>query len=719
MSIESFPVFRLYVRPDGDDRASGESDAPLASLMGARDRLRQLRREGCLPAPCEVIFEDGHYAMTEPVEFSPEDSGRIVFRAKTPGKAVFDGSEVVTGWELCEVNGVSAWRVRLTGFHAERRFCRTLWANGRMCRRARFPKFDPTTKEGREKVFRVAEQRPMADHNPLKHNDYLFKPDPADPIRDWASLYDAEVVVLHYWTDERLTQPRLRSDGWIESSRCSTFCYREDWKTDRARYYIDNLFEALTDPGEWYFHSEEETLYYIPAEGESPENTEIRIPVLRSFIRLQGVPYNRDKRMGDIHGTRLVEGLSFEGLVFQRSDWRHVNPRMLFHDAIPEPERPLAANVQAAMHVPGAVDCFCASNCALIDCTVREVGSYAVDIREGCRGIRVASCTFDRLGAGGVKVHGAELDEAGWARTGHCTVTDCLISNAGLIFHSGIGVMLGSTFENIVANNRIEDLFYSGISVGWSWGYKETITRDNEILFNRIRNIGQGLLSDMGAIYCLGVQPGTRIKGNHINDVRICSYGGWGVYLDEGSSGIVVEENLVYGTERPPFFLHFGRENIVRNNILMARECGCVGVGRSEGHVGVNLYQNILITGNGLLYSRRPGNEISAIVHGLSNLVWSPEGNPIHCPGDSEDGEESLSLEELQGKGVECSSLCADPGLTRFSWERLDELDWTLPPGSPAARLGFQNVDWNACGPRPVDRRDPLESPLTRLGGGL
>lgn len=423
--------------------------------------------------------------------------------------------------------------------------------------------------------------------------------------------------------------------------------------------------------------------------------------------------------MGDIHGTRCVEGLCFDGLTFQHSDWKHVHPRMLFHDNIPAPERPLAANVQAAIHVPGAINLFAARNCILANCTIQQTGTYAVDIQQGCRAIEVRGCTFRDLGAGGVKVHGAELDEAGWARTGNCTITDNRLSRGGRIFHSGVGVMLGSSFENIVAHNLIENFFYSGISSGWSWGYKETISRDNEILNNRIKAIGEGLLSDMGAIYCLGVQPGTRIKGNHINDIRICSYGGWGIYLDEGSSSIIVEDNLVYDTERPPFFLHFGRENIVRNNILIARECGCVGFGRSEGHVGVNLYQNILITGNGLLYDGRTDTNIASIVRSLSNLICSPEEESSRSLDNAESDKEPLTLEYLQSKGAEVASIASSPGWSQFNWDHLQNSDWKLPPQSPAIKVGFRPVDWEICGPRPHHARSSLSRPLTRLGGGL
>jgi hypothetical protein len=82
------------------------------------------------------------------------------------------------------------------------------------------------------------------------------------------------------------------------------------------------------------------------------------------------------------------------------------------------------------------------------------------------------------------------------------------------------------------------------------------------------------ILSDGGGIYTLGRQPGTRLVRNHIHDIPLNAGRAEsnGMFLDEGTTELVIEENLIHDTVRSPLRFHKARENLVRNNVVTLRE---------------------------------------------------------------------------------------------------------------------------------------------------
>lgn len=110
----------------------------------------------------------------------------------------------------------------------------------------------------------------------------------------------------------------------------------------------------------------------------------------------------------------------------------------------------------------------------------------------------------------------------------------------------------------------------------------------------------------MGWDYTLGVQPGTVLRGNVIHDIEKCYYGGWCIYLDEGSSHILVEDNVCYGASTQAFNQHYGRENIIRNNIWAFGQETQVSLGRIEAHNSFTFERNIVIARGRPMFCGRP-----------------------------------------------------------------------------------------------------------------
>jgi hypothetical protein len=118
-----------------------------------------------------------------------------------------------------------------------------------------------------------------------------------------------------------------------------------------------------------------------------------------------------------------------------------------------------------------------------------------------------------------------------------------------------VGIWAGVTEATRIEHNEVHDLPYSGISVGWSWNPDPTACRDNTIAHNHVHHVMKTLV-DGGGIYTLGAQPGTVVRGNRIHDLKRGPWaerGGpiYGLYLDQGSKGFRIEDNVIRNVPRP------------------------------------------------------------------------------------------------------------------------------------------------------------------------
>jgi parallel beta-helix repeat protein len=341
-------------------------------------------------------------------------------------------------------------------------------------------------------------------------------------------------------------------------------------------------------------------------------------------------------------------------------------------------------DMQAAYDIPPAVELRRARNCRIEKNTFTHLGQYALQVWKGSHDNQVLGNEMTDLGAGGVKVGGSYIPENQDSATSGTVVSDNYIHNIGIVYPAAVGVWIGQSNGNTVAHNEISDTYYTAISLGWTWGYGPTAAHDNHIEFNNLYNIGRGLLSDMGCIYSLGVQPGSVERNNLCHDVSRFAYGGWGIYTDEGSSQILIENNVVYRTEDGGFHQHYGRENILRNNIFALGEKAQLQRTRQENHLSFTFEHNIVYWTEGKLLN---GKWTDDQFHMDFNLYWQAAGQPFQF------GRESLA--EWQKRGQDVHSLVADPLFTDP-----EHGDFTLKPGSTAAKIGFQAIDLSQVGRR-------------------
>ena len=668
------PVYSatLHVSPAGNDANPGTESRPFATPQRARDAIRQLKQAGPLDAPVTVVLHGGTYQLTGPMVLEPQDSGTeaapITYAAAPGEHPTLSGGRRITGWKKASD---TLWMTELPEVKAGQWRFRQLFVNGQSRPRARTPN---------EGFLRVA-GFPDGGHEVPYHTDcrrFEFKPGDLDP--SWTNLQDVEVIVYHFWTDSHLPIQSIDAATHIVTfANKAGKVFTDDFTANGARYIVENVFEALDQPGEWYLNRHTGVLYYMPKPGEDMSTAEVIAPQVPAFLSIRGNPTQR----------QFVEFITFQDLTFEYT----------YFELPPgnSNDQQGSAGVTAAVTLTGA------RQCSFEKCEFVNLGTWAIEVGKGCTDNVFSGNEIHYVAAGGFRVNGGTERDHPLDRTANNVIADNHLHHYGEVYPSAVGILLMNAEGSTVEHNHIHHGWYTGISVGWVWGYGRSISRDNRIEFNHIHDLGQGLLSDMGGIYTLGVSPGTVIRNNLIHDVESNQYGGWGIYHDEGSTHLLVENNVVYNTKFAAFNIHYAKEVTVRNNVFALGRLEQLSRGRVEPHKSVFFEGNIVYWKAGGLLA---GN-------------WKDEPYTFHFNPSAADSQvtstfefdwnlyfnPALKLEQVtfaggtwadwQKRGKDVHSLYADPLFVDAY-----HFDFQLKPESPALAMGFRPIDVNTVGPQ-------------------
>ncbi len=651
--------YDLVVAPDGDDSNAGTVDAPLKTLERAKEILKSSSSDEAVA----VWFREGTYTINETVEFTSADRSNVLYRSYPDEKVTFSGSRAVTGWSETTINGVKAF-ITDVEVNSDEDYFRSLFKGDKRLSRSIYPK------EGTFKIADPSESEAIPDsHAPEFFTHFAAFYAHKDQILDFANAGDVEVQIMHFWCDEHLPVHSVdASTGRIETTKPTAMRVRVD---DNFVYH--NVKEALSLPGEWYLDRTEDKLYYIPEEGDTVENTVLNAGVNDKLLDFNG-----------------AENIAFQGISFSNTDWDYVGKDGGFYGKVFDSSHPLYENIeyagdhpQAAFEVPAAINIIASSDIDFTDCRFENISYTALKFDKGAQDCDVTSCMFNEIGANAVFING---DFVVPATTRNINVTDCHIGYYGRIFSNAIGILLTHAYDCDLKYNEIHDGWYTGISVGWNWGYAEHPTNKIDISNNLIYNIGNGWLSDMGGIYTLGVQPETVISGNVIYNVGCdegaYGYGGWGIYLDEGSSEMLVENNLVYDCSSETFHQHYGRDNIVRNNIFAFGGEGAFIITRHEEHNSLTATNNIFVTDNAAMYAF--DTESDWFVDD-NNLYWDYDRGGRVLSGHTTKLLDRDSLVIVKTRGYYNNAIFKDP-----LFKDAPNRDFTLAENSPALEIGFK-----------------------------
>jgi hypothetical protein len=549
-SFLSVSVFasNFYVSPNGNDSNTGTKENPFASLERAKIAIQNSIQKNN-DEEYFVFMADGFYEIEKPVVFDSKyfsTGKRIKVKALENERPVISGGIRLQAWKKDEAG---FWHAELPNKGNGNWNPRELFIDGKRGIRARFPN------EEYLRVKKVGKDR---------RTNFFFEKGEF-PIPENAN--GVELILLHDWSISRIAvkniNPQKSKLTAIDSigAKSPVFFNLDNWEKN-PRYFLENAIEFLDADYEWFIDSKKQKVYLKLPENENPNSVQVVVPFANGIVQISGTE------------NKPIKNIHFEGITFRHCNWEipedgYCGVQACYFDARPE---------IGWKEVPAAIKVEWAENCTFEKCSFENLGISGLWFSTGCKSCSVTNSGFFDISANGIMIgEGRDryIDGEVWWKAApeqvafNNSVENCKIENCGTQFFGAIGIWCGFTAKTKIRNNEIFNLPYSGISIGWEWSPAETPCRDNLIDGNHIHHIMQKL-SDGGGIYMLGLQPGSKIRNNHIHDVELNAGRAEsnGMFLDEGITDVVVQNNLIYNIAKSPIRFHKATTNLVRNNYL-------------------------------------------------------------------------------------------------------------------------------------------------------
>lgn len=650
----------------------------------AIEKIRAAKKSGDKSA-WVVRVKKGIHRIDKTLVFTPDDSGSESAPITWLGEsgAIISGGTEIKGWKD-EGNGV--WSVPAPiNDKGEIIWMEELWVNGRRAEWASFPKSSFLKMVSAKQVLEKGWTNRWLE-------TAVFKVADIEPLTKLTAeqLAGVQMMMRHKWSfNKKVVRKVDAATGAVESIAVRPGPWKSwrRWNSD-SNIRFANVPSAFTEPGEWIYDLAEKKIKYRPLPQEKIETSVLVMPLQKISRIIEFV--------GDIDRNRFVHDINFKGIAF------------MYTDVLPAPlnAKPFeSCGRQAASYADGAITGEGVKRINFDNCTISHTGNHGIRFYDGSTKVEVTNCTLEDLGAGGIFIgarkgyvaNGEELTRRIITKlaprsTAFNVVSNCTIRAGGRYNPEGVGVVFTHASDCKLVYCDIHDFNYSGVSVGWTWGFKGSVAQRNEIAHNHIYDLGKRTMCDMGGVYLLGTAFGTKVHHNVIHDVYSYKYGGWGLYTDEGSEGVDLYCNLVYNTYDGGFHQHYGTDNILRNNIFVWNERrGSIVFTRSEYNnipCSFDLVNNIIVTKRARLAEFGYNNPNQLAIRGIwaNNCWFVPAGVKVAFGHYN-------SWSEWVASGRESGGIFADP-----KFFDLNKNDFRLKSDSPAIKLGFKVWDFSDCG---------------------
>jgi hypothetical protein len=683
----------VWMAPNGNDQTDGLRH-PVATLARARDVVRELRKTNKLPEGAEIRLLPGQYDFLEPVAFGPEDAGTKdapLTIAGAKDKPVLRGGPTLRGFRPYK-GKILQCDLKALGL-AGRTFNQLFFRGARMPL-ARTPNQDPEDIHGG--IW--AHALDGVSSRPKRAFRYGEDIDPSD----WQHPEEAIVgIFCRYdwrWNWKRVKAVDVRRKT-IELTSDASYEI-----TIGDRYFVKNVFEELDAPGEWYLDRRQNVVYFWPP--ETVRDGDVCVAVSPSLLTLTDTAF-----------------LTVRGLIFEGS----TDTGIVFNNA---------------------------TDCRVEGCEIRGTGGWGVSVNGGQRNT-VFGCDIHHVGKGGIALAGG--DRKTLARGDNRAENNVIHHNGVFEKTYNTGINLNGV-GNTASHNLIYDTPHAGVTISGN----DNVLEYNIVHHTNLQSTDTGgiyscprdwtargnvirynIWHDIGGF-------GKRSSWSPVQNGLVYfeyPHFTWGIYLDDPTSGFTVFGNILYRVPICGMHNHGGRDNAFENNVIV--DCPAFQAGRlatnwsnwprikklfheytaagspyldhyprlrgytderPEAMTGLTFRRNIIYyTKAGtewlrehrswgdrmLLYTYRIDQQDMAANQFGDNLLYCEPGlEPFVKLTAIPEKTKELSWAEWQASGQDKGSQTGDPLFVDPA-----NHDFRLKPGSPALKLGFQQIPVDKIGP--------------------
>ncbi len=533
---------------------------------------------------------------------------------------------------------------------------------------------------------------------------------------------DIEVMIFDSWSVDDMRLACVDTSSHIVYFTDKTFSTEAGMTFNNLgpighhRYILENTKDAFTtaqsagQTGLWFLDRSTApwTLNYLANKGEDPNADSVVIGQIEPV----------DPQGGSLISAFDLRYVTFRGITFEIDNY--IPPPSGFNN-----------DQNTEYTLPVAIDCESCQHVDFDGITVRHTSTSGILITSAsgnsgdpAKDDTIENSAFYDVGDCGIRIgHGARRDDRRESVVQNVLVQNNVVQGFARVFPDGEGIALSSGHDIQFLHNEISDGYHIGLAVcffGCVAGQHDADGNNIVSAYNHIWTTMQGVTSDGGTLYYNigdmgGSGKGNKILNNLVHDTTDAGvidgfpdgYGGRGIYLDNMSAGVDVENNVVYRVNQDVAWMSRGPApgqpgNTFNNNIFAyGMRTMFHGAEWPEGCVDPSLRANVT---NNIFYFDRDESTGFQVIVGCSyscglpykkflnfegNLYWRTTG------GFDKDPHAFHIISQKPEDARQCTGRPSDwTYLTFADWQSNKQpVQWGPPGGMNLDTTGTASVD--------------------------